>query len=50
MIGDTANYLTKEAVAWDNENHLTFNVPFDDLKPTIHLGTESFSFDFQARL
>ncbi|CAF1189299.1 unnamed protein product, partial [Adineta ricciae] len=37
LIDDTANYLTKEAVAWDNENHLTFNVPFDDLKPTIHL-------------
>ncbi|CAF4589767.1 unnamed protein product, partial [Rotaria sp. Silwood2] len=25
------------AVAWDNENHLTFNVPFDNIKPTIHL-------------
>ncbi|CAF0848203.1 unnamed protein product, partial [Adineta ricciae] len=38
LIDDTSNYLVKEAVAWDNENHLTFNVPFDDIKPTIHLG------------
>ncbi|UJR22353.1 hypothetical protein I4U23_025415 [Adineta vaga] len=37
FIDDTTNYLIKEAVAWDNENHITFNVPFDDLKPTIHL-------------
>jgi hypothetical protein len=37
--------LIKEAVAWDNENHITFNVPFDDLKPTIHLGNkEKYSF------
>jgi DNA-dependent protein kinase catalytic subunit len=27
----------KEAVAWDNENHLTFDIPLDDIKPTIHL-------------
>ena len=38
LIDDTTNYLTAEAIAWDNENHITFNVPFDDLKPTIHLG------------
>ncbi|CAF1316968.1 unnamed protein product [Adineta steineri] len=37
LIDDTSNYLIKEAVAWDNENHLTFNVPFDDIKPIIHL-------------
>ncbi|CAF3651048.1 unnamed protein product [Rotaria socialis] len=37
LIDNTSNYLVKEAVAWDNENHLTFNVPFDDIKPTIHL-------------
>ncbi|CAF1236923.1 unnamed protein product [Rotaria sordida] len=39
LIDNTSNYLIKEAVAWDNENHLTFNVPFDDIKPTIHLDT-----------
>ena len=38
LIAQTSNYLIKEAVAWDNDNHITFNVPFDDLKPTIHLG------------
>lgn len=33
----------KEAVAWDNENHLVFHVAFDDLKPSINLGNrESF--------
>ncbi|CAM4805641.1 unnamed protein product [Rotaria magnacalcarata] len=37
LIDDTSNHLIKDAVAWDNENHLTFNVPFDDIKPTIHL-------------
>ncbi|CAF4534865.1 unnamed protein product, partial [Rotaria sp. Silwood2] len=37
LIDNASNYLIKEAVAWDNENHLTFNVPFDDIKPTIHL-------------
>jgi DNA-dependent protein kinase catalytic subunit len=40
LIDNTSNYLIKEAVAWDNENHLTFNVPFDDIKPTIHLGNK----------
>ncbi|CAF4742291.1 unnamed protein product, partial [Rotaria sp. Silwood2] len=37
LIDDTSNHLIKEAVAWDNENHITFHVPFDDIKPTIHL-------------
>ncbi|CAF2734960.1 unnamed protein product [Rotaria sp. Silwood2] len=36
-IGNTSNYLIKETVAWDNGNHITFNVPFDDLKSIIHL-------------
>ncbi|CAF1392236.1 unnamed protein product [Adineta steineri] len=37
LIDDTSNYFIKEAIAWDNNNHITFNVPFDDIKPTIHL-------------
>ncbi|CAF2140320.1 unnamed protein product [Rotaria magnacalcarata] len=37
LIDDTSNHLIKEAVARDNENHITFNVPFDDLKPILHL-------------
>jgi hypothetical protein len=40
LIDDTSNCLIKEAVTWDNENHITFDVPFDDLKPTIHLGNQ----------
>ncbi|CAF4642204.1 unnamed protein product, partial [Rotaria magnacalcarata] len=31
LIDDTSNHLIKEAVARDNESHITFNVPFDDL-------------------
>jgi DNA-dependent protein kinase catalytic subunit len=46
LINDTSNYLIKDAVAWDNENHITFNVPFDDLKPTIHLGNKTHLFFF----
>jgi len=26
------------AVAWDTTNHLSFPVPFQDMKPTIYLG------------
>ncbi|CAF1574904.1 unnamed protein product, partial [Didymodactylos carnosus] len=37
LIGDTSTYLIKEAVAWDNENHLFFYVPLEDMKPIIHL-------------
>ncbi|CAF4915020.1 unnamed protein product, partial [Rotaria sp. Silwood1] len=37
LIDDTSNHLIKEAIAWDNENHITFHVPFDDIKPIIHL-------------
>ena len=27
-----------KAVAWDTENHLSFAVPFQDMKPNIYLG------------
>lgn len=27
-----------KVVAWDTENHLTFAVPFQDMKPNIYLG------------
>lgn len=27
------------AVAWDAQKHLSFAVPFQDMKPTIYLGT-----------
>jgi hypothetical protein len=50
LIDDTSNYLIKEAVAWDNENHITFNVPFDDLKPTIHLGNKNILFFFVPQI
>ncbi|CAF3037702.1 unnamed protein product [Rotaria sp. Silwood2] len=43
-------YLSLQAVAWDNENHLTFNVPFDNIKPTIHLGKIQNLFSFNQSL
>ena len=27
-----------KAVTWDTNNHLTFAVPFQDMKPNIYLG------------
>ena len=32
------SHLAKLAVAWDSEKHLRFDVPFQDLKPTIYFG------------
>ena len=27
-----------KAIAWDEEKHLSFALPFQDMKPTIYLG------------
>ena len=32
------SHLAKLAVAWDEQKHLRFDVPFQDLKPTIYFG------------
>ena len=37
ILGNDKNFFLKEALAWDNENHLTFPLPFDDIKPNLHL-------------
>ena len=31
-------HLEKLAVAWDSHKHLRFDVPFQDVKPTIYFG------------
>jgi hypothetical protein len=31
-------HLAKLAVAWDTQKYLRFDVPFQDLKPTIYFG------------
>lgn len=38
-------HLEKLAVAWDSHQHLRFDFPFQDVKPTIYFG-ESFSVYF----
>ena len=35
LLGNTD---PSKAVAWDTNNHLTFAVPFQDMKPDIYLG------------
>jgi len=48
MLGGSVNHalvsrtdpahLEKLAVAWDSHKHLRFDVPFQDVKPTIYFG------------
>ena len=35
---DSAAVYAKRAVAWDSEDHLVLDLPFQDLKTTICLG------------
>ena len=35
LLGNTD---PSKAVAWDTNDHLTFAVPFQDMKPNINLG------------
>ena len=40
-IGIVSNAQTvnlRSAMAWDTEEHLSFALPFQDMKPTIYLG------------
>lgn len=37
-----SSHLAKLAVAWDTQNYLRFDVPFQDLKPTIYFGKMIF--------
>ena len=38
LLLDDTGIEPSKAVAWDSENHLTFAVPFQDMKPSIYLG------------
>lgn len=54
MLGGTINHvlvsradpahLAKLAIAWDSHKHLHFDVPFQDLKPTIYFGKTRLTF------
>lgn len=38
LVSSKASGITKKAVAWDHKQHLRFDVPFMDIKPTIYFG------------
>ena len=38
LLLDDTERNPSNAVVWDTENHLTFAVPFQDMKPSIYLG------------
>lgn len=35
------------AVAWDSAKHLSFALPFGDMKPTVYLGKLDFKNSFE---
>ncbi len=38
LVSTSAEDIARAAVAWDNEKHLKFDVPFMDIKPVIYFG------------
>ena len=44
LLLDDMERNPSNAVVWDTENHLTFAVPFQDMKPSINLGKLSMPF------
>ena len=42
LVDVSAAELAQTAVAWDTEKHLRFDVPFQDIKPVIYLGTYDY--------
>lgn len=42
-------HLEKLAVAWDSHKHLSFDFPFQDVKPTIYFGKSSSYLTLTAR-
>ena len=41
LVQTSHDALAKHLVAWDMDQHLKFDVPFMDIKPTIYLGTSA---------
>jgi len=40
LLANTDDEISKKAINWDTEQHLKFDMPFIDMKPTIYLGKE----------
>ena len=38
LLSNTDEEISEKAIAWDSQQHLKFDVPFEDMKPTIYLG------------
>ena len=38
LLSNTDEEISGKAKAWDFQQHLKFDVPFEDMKPNIYLG------------
>lgn len=38
LLANAQDEITKQAISWDSQKHLKFDMPFMDMKPTIYLG------------
>ena len=43
LLANTDEEISQRAIAWDSLQHLKFDVPFEDMKPTIYLGKSVFT-------
>jgi DNA-dependent protein kinase catalytic subunit len=41
MLAHVDDDIAKTAITWDTQQHLKFDMPFVDMKPTIYLGNIS---------
>lgn len=42
--------ISRQAIAWDSHQHLKFDIPFVDMKPTIYLGEQFMIVSLQSML
>ena len=38
LLSNTDEEISEKAIVWDSQQHLKFDVPFENIKPTIYLG------------
>ena len=41
LLSNAYDEISRKAIAWDTMQHLKFDMPFVDMKPTIYLGKYS---------
>jgi len=46
LLADTDQQISQRAIAWDTEQHLKFDMPFVDMKPTLYLGESIKNYRF----